>query len=398
MRTPVAEPQPEWSGILVARGDKEPQPTQARRLRLVSASSIKVRPVQWLWEGRLALGVLALLGGREGIGKSLVSASFASSVTRGAFPGVYAGRPRGVIIAATEDSWEHTLVPRLMAAGADLGRVFRVDVETSEGLGAELSLPRDLDALGVLIAETEAALVILDPLMSRLDSSLDTHKDAEVRRALEPVAALANRTGAGVLGLIHVNKGQSLDPLTSLMGSRAFAAVARAVLYMMTNPDDEDEVLLGQPKNNLGRSDLPTLTLKIESAHVADTDEGPVWTGRAAWTGESAQSIRETLATAGEGPEIHTATAEAADWLADFLKAEGGSCDSVAVKAAAAKAGHAERTLARARTRVRVAVETSGFPRSSVWRLPGRSVTPLPRGDVTTGMTGATGVAGHAIW
>jgi hypothetical protein len=287
VRTPAPEPQPEWSGLLRSSQKATSAPPQPRHLRAVAADTIKVRPVRWLWDGRLALGVLALLGGREGIGKSLVCAAFASRVTRGAFPGVYHGQAKGVIVAATEDSWEHTIVPRLMAAGADLGRVYRVDVETSEGLGAELSLPRDLDALGELIAETDAALVILDPLMSRLDSSLDTHKDAEVRRALEPVSALANRTGANVLGLIHVNKGQSLDPLTSLMGSRAFAAVARAVLYMMTDPDNEAQILLGQPKNNLGRSDLPTLTLKIESAHVADTDEGPVWTGRATWTGES---------------------------------------------------------------------------------------------------------------
>ena len=64
------------------------------------------------------------------------------------------------------------------------------------------------------------------------------------------------------------------------MGSRAFAAVARSVLYAMTDSDDETLRHLGLPKNNLGTVDLPTLDYRIESAKVADTDEGEVWTGR----------------------------------------------------------------------------------------------------------------------
>ena len=40
--------------------------------------------------------------------------------TRGYLPGACFGTPRAAIVVATEDSWEHTIVPRLMAAGADL--------------------------------------------------------------------------------------------------------------------------------------------------------------------------------------------------------------------------------------------------------------------------------------
>jgi hypothetical protein len=162
-----------------------------------------------------------------------------------------------------------------MAAGADLTRVYRVDVTTREDVHTELSLPRDVIALERLVRDVDAALVLLDPLMSRLDAALDTHKDSEVRLGLEPVVAIADATLAAVLGLIHVNKGTSGDPLTMLMGSRAFAAVARAVLFVMVDPEHEDQRLLGQPKNNLGRTDtLPTLTFTIETVTVADTGRG----------------------------------------------------------------------------------------------------------------------------
>ena len=116
-------------------------------MRLTPASAIAIRPVRWLWEDRLSLGTLSLLGGREGVGKTLLAYTLAADLTRGSLPGVYLGQPRSVLVAATEDSWEHTITPRLMAAGADLTRVFRVDVVAPDDVPLSLSLPQDVAAL-----------------------------------------------------------------------------------------------------------------------------------------------------------------------------------------------------------------------------------------------------------
>jgi len=348
-----------------------PARTGHRTVTVTAASSITIRPVRWLWENRVALGSLALLGGREGIGKSTVGYTLAADVTRGRMVGSYDGIPKSVIVAATEDSWGHTIVPRLMAAGADLDRVYRVDVTTPEGVDTGLVLPSDLIDLEDAIREVDAALILLDPLLSRLDASLDTHKDAEVRLALEPLTALADRSGSAVLGLIHVNKSTSADPLTLLMGSRAFAAVARAVLFVMTDPEDEAIRLLGQPKNNLGRTDLVTLSFRIDSEKVADTPEGEVWTGKLHWTGERVQSIRDALEAAGETPDSRSATAEATDWLEDYLTNLGGTDDSASIKEAGRKAGHSLSTLKRARQRIKATTTSSGFPRRTFWTLQG---------------------------
>jgi hypothetical protein len=352
------------------------QPEHGRSLKLTPASSIGVRPVRWLWHGRVALGSLALLGGREGIGKSTVAYTLAADVTRGQLPGRYEGEPRAVIVAATEDSWEFTIVPRLMAAGADLDLVFRVDVTTSDDVDTGLSLPRDLAAFESAIRSVQAALILLDPLMSRLDATLDSHKDAEVRLALEPIVAIADRTSAAVLGLIHVNKSQSADPLTLLMGSRAFAAVARAVLFVMLDPDDETTRLLGQPKNNLGSTALPTLAFQINSALAADTDEGPVYTGKITWLAERSDSIRDVLEAAGETADTRTASAEAAHWLHDYLEQQGGGEDSAATKEAGKEAGHSISALQRARQRIKATTEAHGYPRRTYWTLPASHLTP----------------------
>ena len=168
--------------------------------------------------------------------------------------GRFLGQPRSVLVAATEDSWEHTIVPRLMAAGADLDRVFRIDVVTEDGVDGLLTLPSDIADLHEAVRQSDAALVLLDPLMSRLSAHLDSHKDAEVRVALEPLTAFAKRAHVAVLGIIHVNKSSSADALNMIMGSRAFGAVARAVLMAVKNPED-DTCLFGLAKNNLASKD-----------------------------------------------------------------------------------------------------------------------------------------------
>jgi len=368
---------------------RDPPPTH-RTVKLTPASSIKVRPVRWLWDGRVALGTLALLGGREGIGKSTIGYTLAGDIARGRLPGVHAGTARSVIVCATEDSWEHTIKPRLMAADADCDLVYRVDVATPEGVDTSLSLPKDLVGLEQRVREVNAALILLDPLMSRLDATLDTHRDAEVRLALEPLVRVADNTQAAIVGLIHVNKSQSTDPLTLLMASRAFAAVARAVLFVMTDPDDESTRLLGQPKNNLGRTDLPTLTFRIEGAHVADTDEGAVWTGHVVWQGDRAETIREVLESAGEGTEARTATGEAADWLTDWLTSVGGTDESARIKEAGRKAGHSQSSLKRARTRIGATTDSHGFPRQTYWTLPGTAVQSDQPSGTSPGESGPT--------
>ncbi len=361
---------PETTAAAEAMVNNHLPDTGSRKVTLTPASEVKVRPVRWLLENRIALGTLALLAGREGIGKSLVAYTYAAQITTGAMPGEYAGKARAVIVAATEDSWSHTIVPRLMAAGADLERVYRADVVTSEGVDTGIVLPRDLTALENEVTVSGAAMVLLDPLMSRLDAGLDTHRDSEVRQALEPLVALADRTGAAVLGIIHVNKSSSTDALTTVMGSRAFAAVARSVLFVMVDPDDDDVRLLGQPKNNLGITDAATLTFTIASQKVADTPEGPVWTGKVEWGQGRLQSIRDTLESAQQTSEDRSAVTEAAGWLQDYLTEQGGSAESAAVKSAGKAAGHSEDAVKRARNRIKVSSESGGFPCTTRWALP----------------------------
>lgn len=355
-----------------------------RELRVIRASSISPRPVQWLWQDRVAAGAIALLAGREGIGKSILSYSLVADITRGRLDGRYVSEPRSVIVVATEDSWEHTIIPRLMAAGADLDLVLQIEPTVVGGV----SLPRHLDELKTIVKEQRAVAVILDPLISRLSAKLDTHKDGDVRRAMEPLAAFADRAGVSVLGLIHVNKSGSTDALTTIMGSRAFAAVARSVLFVLVDPEDESRRLLGQPKNNLGRTDLPTLVFKIQGQKVADTEEGEVWTGKLHWEGDDSRSIRDCVEAAAHATGDRSAASEAGDWLIDYLNSQGGRADAGEIMREGSKAGHSKDSIRRAKNRLKVTSVSSGFPRRAVWFVSSTTATAITTTTATNALNG----------
>ncbi len=174
-----------------------------RRVELLSAADIEPARIIWTWAGRLPAGELALLAGEPGVGKGTVTTWLAARITRGDLPGDVLGTPRAVILASAEDDPRHTVVPRLLAVGADLERVQIVRV-TQDGLTGALTLPDDVAAIRAGVEAEEAALLVVDPIGAHLGAEVDSHRDASVRRALAPLSVLAQETGAVVLAVAHL--------------------------------------------------------------------------------------------------------------------------------------------------------------------------------------------------
>lgn len=95
----------------------------ARQVVLTRADQIEMLPTHWLWEKRIPLGELAILAGKEGIGKSTAAYTLAADITKGTLEGRHQGCPKSVVVAATEDDWARTVKPRLVGAGADCEKI-----------------------------------------------------------------------------------------------------------------------------------------------------------------------------------------------------------------------------------------------------------------------------------
>lgn len=264
--------------------EKEPP-----RLGATPASAVVLKRVRWGWQDRMPVGELTLIPGREGVGKSLLLAWLAAQLTSGTLPGEYQGSPRSVLYVASEDSWAYTVAPRMKAAGADLDRVFRVDVAD----GGRVYLPADCDGVADLALEVKAAAIMLDPIVSLIDDKLNVNQSRELRQALEPLRRAAERAEVIVPALAHFNKTTDTDVLSKIPGARAWAEVARAAFGVAADEENRCYVA-SQIKNNLGRLDLPSLTYTITGVQV-DTDDGPTNVGKLEWGPESDTDVSEVL-------------------------------------------------------------------------------------------------------
>lgn len=344
-----------------------------RHLKIFKLSQVRRAAVRWLWMEKVPNGALTLLVGREGIGKSTVAYQLAADVTRGILAGHSFGTPRSVVVVATEDSWAHTIGPRLDAAGADPERIIGVRAITEDGMTEDLQLPVDIAHLAELVEEHDVGLVLLDPLTSRLAPGLDTHKDAEVRKALEPLVRFADRSKTAVIGLMHVNKGSTGDPSTAIMGSRAFPAVARSVLFVQLDEDNENEkaVILEVVKANLGPKGKDNLLFEIEEVQTGydEEQELPIISSRIHWLGNTDRNVRDAMAASNDFMNDKGSVSEAAMWLTDYLTQQGGESSSQDVKKAGMADGHTADSLKRARAKMRLRSVARGFPRKTYWSL-----------------------------
>lgn len=226
---------------------------------LRSASSITPRELEPLWNGVLWIGKPTLLVGDPGLGKSLVTADVAARVTRGiVWPcESSACAPGKVLMLSAEDDAADTIVPRLIAAGADLGHVTFVDGiremdQQGESRDRVLSLDTHIDVLRQAVAARRGVrLVIVDPISAFLGRA-DSHNNAEVRSLLAALGRLAAELRFAVLVVSHLNKVSGSSAVYRITGSLAFVAAARAVFAIARDPDDQDRRLMLPIKSNLG--------------------------------------------------------------------------------------------------------------------------------------------------
>ncbi|MDP6582331.1 MAG: AAA family ATPase, partial [Vicinamibacterales bacterium] len=218
----------------------------------VLLSDVTPERVEWLWLGRIPSGKVTLIDGDPGLGKSALTTDLAARVSTGRpMPDGEPCEAGGVVILTAEDALADTVRPRLDAAGANSTRIIAVPtVGTGEDEHMP-SVPGDLGAIEVAIQRVDARLVIIDPLMAYLGGEVNSHRDQDVRRALAPIAQLAERTGVAVLIIRHLNKDQGGKAIYRGGGSIGISGAARSVLLVAEDPDDLDRRILVPVKANL---------------------------------------------------------------------------------------------------------------------------------------------------
>lgn len=364
-------------------------------VELLHAADLKPEAIRWLWPGWLARGKLHVLAGAPGTGKTTLALDIAACVTSGrALPSGWRPKPASVIVWSGEDDPRDTLVPRLIAAGADMRRVRVVGDVMQDGQRCAFDPARDVPKLAAACAGiADVALLIVDPLVSAVSG--DSHKNAEVRRGLAPLVDLATRMDAALLGITHFSKGtQGRDPLERVSGSLAFGAVARVVLGTIREHGNSEDptvprsLVVARAKSNIG-PDGDGFRYTFEQTELP-THPG-ITASRIAW-GAALKGAASELLT--EPERMTPAPADSAD-AAAFLRELLADAPMTAkdVRKAGDEAAYTWRTLQRAMKRAGVESRRQGFGQPALWSIPGHTVapvapvTPLPE----CGANGATG-------
>jgi len=340
---------------------------QAGYLISQRAADITPKRIDFLWDGRLARGKHTAFAGEPGDGKSQFSIYVAATISRGGEWPCNEGRaPLGnVIIFNAEDGADDTIVPRLIAAGADIERIHIVSaVLLEDGKGRRtFNLQADLALLERKIREIgDVALVIIDPISSYMGKT-DSHKNSEVRGALEPLSEMAERMRVAVLSITHFSKagsGNTNKALHRFIGSIAFVGAPRAAFAVIEDADNEGRILFLHAKNNMAPKPQG-LAYRLLQTIVGDN----IVASYVHWEDTPVTISADQALGAAESTGSRTTKEEATDFLRDTLGQ--GEVPAEEVQQAARKAGITPKPLRSAREALKVKSRREGFGPGAVW-------------------------------
>lgn len=260
----TAEPRPNLTT------SKESHPNLGEIL-VENLGRVKPKAVHYLVPDRIPAGMMGLLAGEGGHGKSVTTLHLAAIVTNGrcafglSYPNPTVGK---VLLISCEDDWEATVVPRLAALGADLDRVLRIKGVKLKADGQTLDFHlghfRELERL--LSADREIKLVVVDPAGAFIGrSGVNENKDAELRTILTPLSETANRTGATILLVKHLNKSAGASAVQRVSGSSGYINAVRFAYMFAPDPDEPERKLMLPIKANVLKSGTAGLAYRLQS-------------------------------------------------------------------------------------------------------------------------------------
>ncbi len=273
---------PKWTKAqkkpIPVKGAPSGEPRPPKLLACSLLSEVEPEYIKWLWYPYIPAGKLTIIEGDPGLGKSWITCAIAKGVANGIkLPGMQrALPPQKILLASAEDGLADTLVPRLLAMGADLEKIFHIDslfVLDKSGIRA----------LEATMIEYAAAVVFIDPLVAYLGAKMDMNKANEVREVLAGLARVAEHTGAAIITVRHLRKASGKGKqIYAGLGSIDFTASARSVLLVCETKMGEN--IIRHIKHNL------TPAGKSMTYEIGEGTEDPDWPGqygpgKFAWTG-----------------------------------------------------------------------------------------------------------------
>ena len=221
-------------------------------LRLINMADVEATEVKWLWYPYIPYGKITIIQGDPGEGKTTLILNLAAILSKGEkLPeSKIEYEPINIIYQTAEDGLADTVKPRLMAANAKYEKITVIDESTSE-------LSFTDERLEQAIIQTQAKLVILDPLQAYIGASVDMHRANEIRPIMKHLAEVAQRQQCAIVLIGHLNKAMGMKSSYRGLGSIDIPASARSVLLVGRIKDNPTVRVMAQIKNSLAPEGEP---------------------------------------------------------------------------------------------------------------------------------------------
>lgn len=293
----------------------------------IRASEVQTKKIRWLWPGIIPLNMSSTIVGDPGVGKTFVAVDIAARISTGrAFP-IYwkeghfetKPRPKNVIYITSEGSPSYILVPRLVAASADLARIeIYQGIYTSAGGFAILDITKHLPFLQKKVLENPGlyGALITDPLVSHLPGKSNMIDSIQMRQAVDHFSRFTEATGCASITIQHANKDEKKKAAYRTSGSSQLTAGFDISWFVTLDPDNDQNRRLLVPQKvrmTAGTGSLPFLLTELP----VKTDDGETSTiGKIEWDREPIEvDVNQAVSP---GYVAATTTDRAKSW--DFLK------------------------------------------------------------------------------
>ncbi|MDR1003195.1 MAG: AAA family ATPase [Oscillospiraceae bacterium] len=212
------------------------------KLIVKSFADVPYEPPEWLIEPYFPLNKVTLLQGDPGAGKTAFMCKMAALVSNGGKLLDKQVTQGNVLLLSVEDD-SSTLRGRIEASGGDVSKCFLVE--------EAYAITFLHEGLQDAIKETNAKLVVFDPIQNFLGSDLQMNQSNQTRPILSYLAAVAQETNCAIVLVAHMAKArEGKSQVLRSLGSADIPGAARSVIQIGRDPANQGRCVAAHVKSS----------------------------------------------------------------------------------------------------------------------------------------------------
>ena len=218
------------------------------------ASCIKEKKTDWIWKGFIPRGNVTMILGKTGAGKTSLLVRLMTDWGLGDYPpgsdhgkatDRYKGNPLNMFFVTRENGLSGTIIPQMIAFGADRTKIYCQDRDTRFILGVE-DIKSAVDAY-------HADVVIIDPWHHFLPSGVYTSGNQDLVEMIDGIAEFAEERNITVILTGNYSKNDRSDTLSRGLGGSSLYTTLRSVLNVVR--EEDGDIIVTAEKMSVGLGD-----------------------------------------------------------------------------------------------------------------------------------------------